>query len=123
MKLATTPKSPPSNTPSPGNSTPSLHHDGEPDNSNLFFRAMCKAAHLTRKELVYDLRVSKTLVDGWMSGEKNDPFTQARNAVSVFLGAQRADLLPAILIYIAGGEEFDGAVLERISQLLKATPR
>jgi len=35
----------------------------------------------------------------------------------------RADLLPAILVYVAGGEEFDGVVLERIAQLIKGVAR
>lgn len=88
------------------------------DDETLFFRAMIKAARIERKELAYDLRVSKTLVDGWFSGEKNNPFTQARRLVKVFLGKRCTDLLPAILIYIAGQDNFDGAVMERVKQAL-----
>lgn len=90
---------------------------------SLFFRAMIKAAGIVQKEMEYDLRVSHTLVNGWMNGTKKDPFTQARNAVKPFLAKGRKDLLPAILIYISGGENFDEVVLERIQQLLaKVTP-
>jgi transcriptional regulator with XRE-family HTH domain len=89
----------------------------------LFFRSMCKAAGISRKELAYDLRVSRALVDMWFTGDRNDPLKQARNAVRVFLDKDRADLLPAILIYVAGGEEFDGVVLERIAQLIKGVAR
>jgi ribosome-binding protein aMBF1 (putative translation factor) len=71
-------------TPSQDEEPPSNHQDGD---YNLFFRAMIKAAGISQKELQYDLRVSRTLVQLWMSGEKNDPFKQARRAVSVFLNA------------------------------------
>jgi transcriptional regulator with XRE-family HTH domain len=103
-------------------SPPNTHIDGGDDEPNLFFRAMCKAAGITRKELVYDLRVSKALVDMWFTGDRNDPFKQARNAVAVFLGRRHADLLPAILIYIAGADVFDDVVLERVQQALKVQP-
>jgi hypothetical protein len=89
---------------------------------SLFFRAMVKAAELTRKELIYDLRVSDTLVDGWMNGTKNDPFTQARKAVKPFIDKKRRDLLPAIVAYIIGVDNFDEVVLDRIERALKVTP-
>jgi len=103
MKLAAVTKKPPANPPS------RCAEAG--DEVELFFSHVVKAAGVGRKELVYDLRVSKTLVDLWLSGEKNDPFTQARRAAAVFLRKGRADLIPAILLYVAGGEDFDGAVL------------
>jgi len=105
-----------------GKNPPNTHIDGG-DDPNLFFRSMCKAAGISRKELAYDLRISKSLVDMWFTGDRNDPLKQARNAVRVFLDKGRGDLLPAILIYVAGGEEFDGVVLERIAQLIKGVAR
>ena len=93
------------------------------EDSSLFFRAMTKAAGITQKELEYELRVSHTLVNGWFNGSKNDPFTQARRAVKPFIDKKRRDLLPAIVAYIIGCDEFDEVVLERIQQVLtKVTP-
>jgi hypothetical protein len=88
------------------------------DSANLFFRAMVKAAKINEKTFYYDLRVSKSLVDAWINGSRNDPFTQARKTVRVFLDKKCFDLLPAILMFIAGEENFDGAVMERVKQAL-----
>ena len=74
-----------------------------------FFAAITRAGGFSNKEIQYDLRVSATLVDLWKSGERTDPFTRAREAVESFRNKGRADLIPSILIFIAGG--FDGAVL------------
>ena len=82
---------------------------------------MTKAADINRKTIVCDLRVSKTLVDGWFTGARNDPFTQARRAVAMF--KNRKDLMAAIVMYVVGDDSFDEVVLERIQQLLaKVTP-
>ena len=43
-----------------------------------FFPLMVKAAGITRKELQFDMRFSKTYVDLIMSGEKHDPVNRAR---------------------------------------------
>ena len=85
--------------------------------SSLFFRAMLKAADITQKEITYELRVSRTLTDGWMNGTKNDPFTQARRAVKPFIDKNRKDLLAAIILYIVGDDSFDEVVQERIQQM------
>jgi hypothetical protein len=107
MKLALDTEKPPS--PAKGSRTTCAA------DTSLFFRAMTKAADINRKQLVYELRVSKTLVDGWFSGARNDPFTQARRAVQMF--KKRKDLLAAILLYIAGDDSFDEVVLERVQQI------
>jgi hypothetical protein len=114
MKLADAEKMTLASTPSP---TPSSTPRRCTQDESLFFRAMIKAAGIVQKEMEYDLRVSHTLVNGWMNGTKKDPFTQARNAVKPFLNKGRKDLLPAILIYIAGGDNFDEVVLDRIQQI------
>jgi hypothetical protein len=110
MKLAAESKKPPS----PKKSTPSRV---APDTS-LFFRAMIKAADISQKEMTYELRVSKTLTDCWVNGTKNDPFTQERRAVAPFIARKRMDLLPAIVTYIIGVDNFDEVVLARIQEVL-----
>jgi hypothetical protein len=115
MKLAASEIKAPSSQPShPPSSQPRRLGKDE----SGFFRTMCKAAEITKKELVYECRVSDTLVDGWFNGSKNDPFTQARKAVSPFMDRRRRDLLPAIVAYIIGVDNFDEVVLERIQQVL-----
>lgn len=120
MKLAAPEKKAPSSQPShpPSDQPRRLARD-----ESGFFRTMCKAAEITKKELVYECRVSDTLVDGWFNGSRNDPFTQARRAAKLFIDKKRRDLLPAIVAYIIGCDEFDEVVLERIQQVLtKVTP-
>lgn len=122
MGLAATKKKPPTDTPS---NPPSAHLDG---GEVSFFRHLAKVAGITRKEIQYDLRVSKTLVDCWMEGSKHDPLRRARDTVAMFIRKGQAGLLPAILVYIAGGEEFDGAVLtaaqtDALRQLGRAVDR
>jgi hypothetical protein len=41
-----------------GKNPPNTHVDGG-DDPNLFFRSMCKAAGISRKELAYDLGVAR----------------------------------------------------------------
>lgn len=83
-------------------SCPLVENDG-------FFDAITKAAGLTTKDIQYDLRVSDTLIKLWKNGERTDPLLRARQVVDMFRDKRRADLIPPILIFIAGG--FDGAVL------------
>jgi len=68
----------------------------------IFFHHIMKCAGLTRKEIQYGLRVSKTLVDGWLNGNKIDPLTRARDVVERIRQERRADLIPQVLAYIAG---------------------
>jgi hypothetical protein len=79
--------------------------------SGLFFRHLTKVAGITKKEWVYGLRVSDTLIDGYMNGSKRDPFTTARAAAKEIREKGRGDLLPVILLYVAGAEQFDGVIL------------
>lgn len=102
-KLATPEKLPPV---SPPPNPPAAHHGG-----GLFFRTLVKASGITRKELQYDLRWSKTYVDMILSGEKNDPLEQARKFCALLLQRSRMDLVAATLVHIAGGDSFDGRVL------------
>jgi hypothetical protein len=74
-----------------------------------FFSHIIKSAGITKKEIQFDLRVSQTLVDLWKSGERIDPLTRALECVEMFRRKGRADLVPTILIYIAGA--FDGRIL------------
>jgi hypothetical protein len=88
-----------------------------------FFAHITKAAGLTNKELQFDMRVSATLIDLWKSGERIDPITRALEVCEMFRRKGRADLIPTILIYIAGA--FDGRVLtaqqtEALRELAKA---
>lgn len=131
MKLASSGKTPPTSTPSGcalggldalGNISSGHSLGVEP----LFFHHLCKAAGFARKQVAYRLRVSKTLVDQWMSGEKHDPLMRARITCAMFAGARRHDLVVEALTFIAGGN-FEGSVLtaeqtEALRQLSKAVP-
>lgn len=93
-------------------STPSAHHDGGPaENVALYFRLICKRAGIERKQLAYLMRVSDTTVDRWMSGERSDPLERAREFCSKLLQLKRPDLIVEILVFIAGGQDFDGRIL------------
>jgi transcriptional regulator with XRE-family HTH domain len=90
----------------------------------LFFHHLCKSAEISRKQVAYKLRVSKTLVDQWMSGEKHDPLSRAREVCAMFARQGRHDLVTHALAFIAGAE-FGGTVLsesqtEALRQLSKA---
>ena len=98
----TLPSTQPAHVPAHVDSVRSRYFDG-------FFAGITKAGGFSNKEIQYDYRVSATLVDLWKSGERTDPFTRAREGVESFRNKGRADLIPSILIFIAGG--FDGAVL------------
>lgn len=90
--------------------TPSAHQEGVPV---TFFRHMAEIARISRKEFALDCRVSDTLVDGWFTGEKNDPFTQAKKALTLYQRIDRQWLIPGILAWIAGGDSFDGRILSK----------
>ncbi len=89
-------------------SQPPAHQGGE---QGLFFGLMVRASGITRKELAHLFGWSKTYIDLLMNGEKNDPLEQARKLCAEFYRRGRGDLVPAILVYVAGGDDFDGRVL------------
>lgn len=114
MKLAAKSLKPPA-------STPSSHHvppdcplplpissgiDGDP----LFFEHISKAAKLTRKDIQFHMRVSKTTTDNWFSGKQRGPLKAARDYVTMCRIENALWVIPTILEYIAGSD-FDGAVL------------
>jgi len=76
-----------------------------------------KCAGLTRKEIQYDFRVSKTLVDGWLNGNKIDPLTRARDVVDRIRQEHRADLIPNVLAYIAGAGDCTVLTAEQTAAL------
>lgn len=106
-KLAAAKLKPPASPPSQPPACPLPAHQG----GGLFFPLMVKAAGITRKELQYDLRWSKTYVDMIMSGEKNDPLEQARKFCAILTQRNRMDLVASAIVFIAGGDDFDGRVL------------
>ena len=83
----------------------------------IFFHHIMKCAGLTRKEIQYDLRVSKTLVDGWLNGNKIDPLTRARDVVDRIRQEHRADLIPDVLAYIAGAGDCTVLTVEQTAAL------
>jgi hypothetical protein len=90
-----------------------------------FFALLIKAAGITRKELQYDLRLSKTYVDLIMSGDKHDPLSRSRDVCRMLARRGRGDLIPHALVHIAGGDDFDGRVLTAeqnalLKQMVKA---
>lgn len=70
---------------------------------DMFFRHITKM--IGRKPFYLGLRVSKSLVDQWCAGEKRDVFTAAKRACQIVREERRADLIPAILAYIAGADD------------------
>jgi hypothetical protein len=119
MKLATTKKKPPDNPPS---SPPDAHLlDGQP----TFFAHIVKVAGITRKDLQAELHYSKTYVDLIMSGVKHDPVLRTRDFCAMLFRRKRTDLVIAVLVHVAGNDDFDGRVLtavqvEAIKELAKA---
>lgn len=103
-KLA--PRYQPSQAPAENPANLVANHDG-----GLFFRHITKIAGITKKEWVFDLRVSDTMIDGYMNGRRRNPFSQARAAAAKVREKGRGDLIPVILMYVAGAEQFDGVVL------------
>jgi hypothetical protein len=75
---------------------------------------MVKAAGITRKELQFDLRYSKTYVDLIMAGRKHDPVNRARLFCSMLRKLKRMDLVAATIVHVAGGDDFDGRVLTAV---------
>jgi hypothetical protein len=111
------PRSTPMSTPTDGyestpTGTPPAHRDGVLEENIAvpsFFLHIAK--QVGRKPFCFGLRVHKSLVDQWCSGDKRDPWTAAREAIDVVRAQRRHDLILPILVYIAGGEDFEGAVL------------
>jgi len=93
-----------SRTPTTIGHAPRVEYDG-------FWDVTMKATGFTNKEAAYDLHVSESLYKMWRSGERFDPFFRSRLAVEMLRCRGRADLIPSVLIYIAGG--YDGLVLTR----------
>lgn len=107
-KLAITTLIPPSCSPSSPLESLSLSEQEAPA---LFLRSIAKVAGITYKDFVYELRVSKTLVDGWHSGIRRDPLEQAKRVCQMLVKRKRMDLIVAVLAYIAGGDDADCCVL------------
>lgn len=96
----------------------------EDDGQGPFMALMRTSAGITRKELMYELGWSKTYIDGILSGEKNDPVEQTRKFCLLLRRARRTDLVAALMVHVAGGDDFDGRVLtpdqvEALKQLAK----
>lgn len=81
------------------------------DTGAPFLSLIRKAARITRKQLQFVFGWSKTYVDEILSGEKNDPLEQSRKLCAELRALNRADLVAAVVVYIAGGDDFDGRVL------------
>lgn len=92
-------------------SLPSADRREQQIDQPVFLNALRKAAGFTRKDLQFEMRVNKTTVDKWMSGQMDDPIERARKVCKMFRDKRRTDLVATILMYVAGGYEFDGAVL------------
>ena len=75
---------------------------------------MRTASGITRKELMFELGWSKTYIDGILNGEKNDPVEQARKFCLMLRKLKRTDLVAAVIVHIAGGDDFDGRVLTAV---------
>jgi hypothetical protein len=69
----------------------------------MFFLHIAK--QVGRKPFYLGLKISKSLVDQWCSGEKRDVFTAAKKACAIVREERRGDLIPAILAYIAGADD------------------
>lgn len=120
-KLAAKSKSPhaypPSRPPSyPPRTHQGVHDDGghEDDGQGPFMALMRTASGITRKELMFELGWSKTYIDGILNGEKNDPVEQARKFCLMLRKLKRTDLVAAVIVHIAGGDDFDGRVLTAV---------
>jgi hypothetical protein len=110
-------------TPAPTENDGGHVHSADTVDYDGFFEASVKAAGFTNKEVSFDLRISETFLKMCKRGERIDPFLRARRAVEMFRKRSRGDMIPSILIYIAGG--YDGAVLsgeqfEALKVLVKA---
>ena len=89
-------------------STPPTHPPADPvsvlvDDSGMFFLHIAK--QVGRKPFYLGLRISKSFVDQWCSGEKRDVFTAAKRACEIVREERRGDLIPTILAYIAGADD------------------
>ena len=107
----------------PPGQQPSTRHI--PSHGGGFFHLMVKASGITRKDLAFILRWSKTYVDQILSGEKNDPLEQSRKFCEELRRLKRADLVAAVAVHVCGGDDFDGRVLtpaqvDALRELVKA---
>lgn len=64
-----------------------------------------------RKQLAYELRISKHLLDMWLSGERTDPIERTRVVMRIAAKTYGPDLPLDIAQYLV--EEFGGLVVER----------
>ena len=95
----------------PPDSTLPSNLDGVPSEADpLFFCHIAKCAKLTRKDIQYGMRVSKTTVDNWFSGKQYGPLKRARDFVELCRDEKQFWVIPIILEYVAGSD-FNGAVL------------
>ena len=93
------------------------------DRGQTFFKHIKDAAQITKKEWVFEMRVSDTIVDRWISGEQDDPFERSAKAIGLLLKKGRADLAHMALKRVAGGEElFDDALFARLQAVLQRKP-
>ena len=77
-----------------------------------FFRMMVAASGLTQKEVATAGRVNDTTCEGWMNGSRPDPLERARDMFCA-LTRRNKGIGPNILAYVAGGDEFDGGILNK----------
>jgi transcriptional regulator with XRE-family HTH domain len=78
---------------------PALHHDGVVFERPSFLAHISKA--IGRKELCFELRISKSLLDQWMSGEKQDPIERTRKIMQIAMKYYGVDLALAIVQELA----------------------
>lgn len=112
MKVARATKLPPS---SPLREPVVTHHVAHHDSEQpTFLNDMRKRAGISRKELMYSMRVSKTTVDGWLDGKKADPIERAR-VMCALVSKRQPALIGVILLHIAG-ENYDGLILDPVKK-------
>ena len=105
-------------------STPPAHPVGVLDLSPMtpmFFYHIAK--QVGRKPFYLGMRISKSFVDQWCSGEKRDVFTAAKKACEIVREERRGDLIPSILAYIAGADDcavLNAEQVEALKTLAKA---
>lgn len=85
---------------------PPLHGLGVVPEKPSFIAHISKA--IGRKEFCYELRISKSLLDQWMSGEKKDPIERVRDILRVAAKCYGPDLPLDIAQELV--EEFGGVV-------------
>lgn len=125
-KLATTTKKTPAYPPRRQPTYDRAHHvarqgSGQPvdeetweetvDTAGSFFSLSRKVCGFTKKDLIFELRWSKTYIDGILSGKKNDFLEQTRKYLAMMRKRKRMDMVAATLVHVAGGDDFDGRVL------------